>query len=169
IKQLLIRRFWQQNKTFEIQVKGVTVRFDSSDFLGNVLFWHGDHPYGFSLEPPVCDMLEKLAPHSSVYADVGGNAGTYSILPAVLNPNCKIFYFELDRTMKPMVIRNMALNNIGEDRITIVNGGEPVEYEPHVFSFLGKFTNENIWHCDLKLSAEQIVLDEYFAKRGVAP
>jgi hypothetical protein len=76
--------------------------------------------------------------------------------------------------MKPMVIRNMALNNIGEDRITIVNGavgngGDPVEYEPHVFSFLGKFTNENIWHHDLKLSAKQIVLDQYFAKKGVVP
>lgn len=174
IKQLLIRRYWQRNKTFEIKIGGKTVRFDSSDFLSNILFWHGDHPYGFSLEPSVCDMLEKLVPHSRVYADVGGNAGTYSILPAVLNPNCKVFYFELDRTMKPLVIRNMALNNISEDRITIVNGavgngGDPVEYEPHVFSFLGKFTNENIWNYDLKLPADQIVLDEYFAKKGIAP
>jgi FkbM family methyltransferase len=174
IKQLLIRRYWQRNKTFEITVNGKAVRFDSGDFLSNILFWHGDHPYGFSLEPSVCDMLEKLVPHSKVYADVGGNAGTYSILPAVINPNCKVFYFELDQTMKPLVVRNMALNNISDDRITIVNGaigngGDPVEYEPHVFSFLGKFTNENIWNYDCKFRAEQIILDEYFAKKGIAP
>lgn len=174
IKQLLIRRYWQRNKTFEIIVNGKTVLFDTSDFLSNILFWHGEHPYGFSLEPPVCDMLEKLVPDSKVYADVGGNAGAYSILPAILNPNCKVFYFELDRTMRPLVIRNMALNNIGEDRITVVNGavgngGDPIEYEPHIFSFLGKFTNENIWHYDLKLKAEQIILDKYFEKKGIAP
>ena len=172
LKQLLIRRYWQKQKNMKIEVDGVTVLIDTSDFLSNVLFWCSEYPEGY--EPSVCEILARLIKNSKVYADVGGNVGIFSILPAIMNPNCKIFYFEMDRTIRPLLIRNMKLNKLDEARITIVNAaaGDHVgelEYLPHPYSFLAKVSKENIDFYDLKYYAPIIRLDDYFLQQGADP
>jgi FkbM family methyltransferase len=172
LKQLLIRRYWQNNKTVKIKVGGVTALFDSSDFLSNILFWHGEFSEGY--EPSVCEVLATLIKKSRVYADVGGNVGFFSVLPAIINPDCRIFYFEMDSTIRPLLVRNMKLNQLEEARITIVNAavgdhdGE-LEYLPHPYSFLAKEGNESIDVYDLKYRAPVISLDEYFDRQGMDP
>src|SRR5215471_13061578 len=108
LKQLLIRRYWQNQKNVKIDGGGVTALFDTSDFLSNTFFWRGEYPEGY--EPSVCEVLARLIKNSRVYADVGGNVGVFSVLPAIINPACKIFYFEMDKTIRPLLIRNMKLN-----------------------------------------------------------
>jgi FkbM family methyltransferase len=172
LKGLLIRRFWQQQKLLEVNVQGVCAKFDTSDFLSNVFFWQSE--FSSDYEPAVSRILGTLIQSANAYADVGGNVGFFSVLPALMNPHCKIFYFEMDRTIRPLLIRNMALNELKADRITIVNAavgdrdGE-IEYLPHPYSFLAKFGNENIDVYDLKYHAPQIDLDSYFLKAGVDP
>jgi FkbM family methyltransferase len=172
LKQLLIRRYWQSRKTLKVEVGGVTALFDSSDFFSNILFWQGEFSEGY--EPSVCEVLARLIENSKVYADVGGNVGFFSVLPALMNPNCKIFYFEMDSTIRPLLMRNMKLNELDESRITIINAavgdheGE-LEYLPHPYSFLAKEGNENIDVYDLKFRAHVISLDDYFHDRGVDP
>jgi FkbM family methyltransferase len=172
LKQLLIRRYWQSHKTLKVEVGGVTALFDSSDFLSNILFWQGEFSEGY--EPSVCEVLARLIENSKVYADVGGNVGFFSVLPALLNPSCKIFYFEMDSTIKPLLIRNMKLNKLNESRITIINAavgdhdGE-LEYLPHPYSFLAKEGNESIDVYDLKYRARVISLDKYFYDQGTDP
>ena len=172
LKQLLIRRYWQSRKTLKIDVHGVTALFDTSDFLSNIFFWHGEFSEGY--EPSVCEILARLIKNSKVYADVGGNAGFFSVLPAVMNPDCKIFYFEMDSTIRPLLIRNMKLNKLSEAHITITNAavgdhdGE-IEYLPHPYSFLAKFGNERIDIYDLKYRARVVTLDDYFHRQGVDP
>jgi tRNA1(Val) A37 N6-methylase TrmN6 len=123
----------------KIELDGIAVLIDTSDFLSNTLFWCNEYPEGY--EPSICEILARLIKNSKIYADVGGNVGVFSILPAIVNPNCKIFYFEMDRTIRPLLIRNMKLNRLDEARITIVNAaaGDHVgelEYLPHPYSFL---------------------------------
>jgi FkbM family methyltransferase len=172
LKSLLIRRFWQQQKILEVSVQGTCAKFDTSDFLSNVFFWQSE--FSSDYEPAVSRILGTLIKSSKVYADIGGNVGFFSVLPALMNPGCKIFYFEMDRTIRPLLIRNMTLNRLNPDRITIVNAavgdrdGE-IEYLPHPYSFLAKLGNENIDIYDLKYSAPQITLDSYFLKEGVDP
>jgi FkbM family methyltransferase len=172
LKQLLIRRYWQKQKTLKVEVHGVTALFDTNDFLTNFLVWHGE--FDAAYEPSVCELLASLIKNSKVYADVGGNIGFFSVLPALINPECRIFYFEMDSTIRPLFIRNMKLNKIGESRITIVNAavgdrdGE-LEYLPHPYSFLAKVANEKIDIYDLKYRAPIIPLDEYFHRDGADP
>ena len=172
LKRLLIRRFWQNQKKLMIEVAGVTALFDTSDFLSNIFFWQGEYPQGY--EPAVCEILARLIKKSKVYADVGGNVGVFSILPAILNPDCKIFYFEMDRSIRPLLVRNMKLNRLDKSRITIVNVavgdhvGE-IEYSPHPCSFLARQGDENIDVYDLKYQAPIIRLDDYFHHQGSDP
>jgi FkbM family methyltransferase len=172
LKNLLIRRFWQQQKILEVNVQGTCAKFDTSDFLSNVFFWQSE--FSNDYEPAVSQILGTLIQRSKVYADIGGNVGFFSIIPALLNAGCKVFYFEMDRTIRPLLIRNMLLNHLNGERITIVNAavgdrdGE-IEYLPHPYSFLAKLGNEDIDIYDLKYSAPQITLDSYFLKQGVDP
>lgn len=172
LKQLLIRRYWQNHKTLKVAAGGVTAVFDSSDFLSNIFFWQGEFSEGY--EPAVCELLARLIKNSRVYADVGGNVGFFSVLPAIINPDCKIFYFEMDSTIRPLLIRNMKLNRLDETRVTIINAavgdhdGE-LEYLPHPYSFLAKLGNEGIDVYDLKYRARVISLDEYFHQLGIDP
>ena len=172
IKQLLIRRYWQNHKTWKTEVHGVTALFNTSDFFSNMHFWqHGFEGY----EPAVCEILARLIKNSRVYADVGGNVGFFSVLPALINRNCKIFYFEGDSTIRPLLIRNMELNQLSEERITIINAvvgdreGE-IEYRPHPYSFLAMYAaEEDIDVYDLKCHARVISLDDYFRRQGIDP
>jgi FkbM family methyltransferase len=90
----------------------------------------------------------------------------------MINPDCRIFYFEMDSTIKPSLVRNMKLNELNEARITIVDAavgdhnGE-LEYLPHPYSFLGKLANERIDLYDLKYRARMISLDDYFSRQGI--
>jgi FkbM family methyltransferase len=172
LKRILIRRYWQQKKRLRIEVGGVTAIFDTSDFLSNVIFWGGEFPEGY--EPSACGLLATLITNSKVYADIGGNLGVFSILPAMMNQDCNVFYFEMDRSIKPLLIRNMKLNKLDEARITIVNAaigdshGE-LQYLPHPYSFLAMLGEENIDVYDLNYRAPVIRLDDYFQEQGVDP
>jgi FkbM family methyltransferase len=172
IKQFLIRRYWRSKKQMKVQAGGITAFIDTTDFLSNVLLWCTEYVEGY--EPALCELLAKLIKDSKVYADIGGNIGIFSILPAIINPNCKIFYFEMDKTIRPLLIKNMRLNNVEEARITIVNAavGEHIgdlEYVPHPYSFLANLNNESINDYELKLSAPVIRLDDYFDQHGEYP
>jgi FkbM family methyltransferase len=171
LKQLLIRRHWQQNKSFKIEVDGVTAVFDSSDFLSNIFFWHGDFS---GYEPSLCAFLAKRIKTSKVYADVGGNVGVFSVLPALLNPNCKIFCFEPDVTLKPLILRNMKLNRVDETRIAIIStaAGDRdgnLEYPPHAYGFLANICKEDVSIYNVKYNAPVIRLDDYFRQQGADP
>lgn len=172
LKSLLIRRFWQRQKVLEVNVEGTRAKFDTSDFLSSVFFWQSE--FSSDYEPAVSRILKALIRSAEVYADIGGNVGFFSVLPAMMNPDCKIFYFEMDRTLRPLLIRNMTLNNLSEERITVVNAavgdreGE-IEYVPHPYSFLAKLARENVDIYDLKYRAPRITLDSYFLNEGKDP
>jgi len=171
IKLLLIKRYWQTHKLWKVEVQGVAALFDTSDFFSNICFWQ----YNEGSEAVVCEILARLIKNSRVYADVGGHLGLFSVLPALFNPSCKIFYFEGDRTIRPIFIKNMKLNNLSEDRITIVNAvvkdyEGKIEYRPHPYSFLAMHAaKEDIDVYDLKCPAEVISLDNYFQQQGMDP
>jgi FkbM family methyltransferase len=171
IKQLLIKRYWQTHKVWSVEVQGVTAFFDTTDFFSNICFWQ----YNEGSEAVVCEILARLIKNSRVYADVGGHLGLFTVLPALFNPSCNIFYFEGDRTIRPVFIKNMKLNKLTEERITIVNAvvkdyeGE-IEYRPHPYSFLAMHAaKEDIDVYDLKCPAEVISLDSYFRRQGTDP
>lgn len=172
LKDILIRRYWQRRKHLEIRVGEVTATFDTSDFLSNTILWGSEFPEDY--EPAVSRLLVTLIKNSRVYADIGGNVGVFSVLPAIANPDCKIFYFEMDRTIKPLLLRNMRLNHLGDTSITIVNAaaGEldgQLEYLPHPYSFLAMLGKERIDIYDLKCHAPVITLDSYFRSQGFDP
>src|SRR5262249_2999235 len=137
-----------------------------------IFFWQGEYDEGY--EPAVCEILARVIKKSKVYADVGANVGVFSILPALLNPDCKIFSFEMDSSIRPLLVRNLKLNGLHESRMTIVNAavgdneGE-LEYQPHPYSFLARQANENIDVYDLKYRAPTLRLDDYFHQQGVDP
>jgi FkbM family methyltransferase len=172
LKGVLLRRYWNNHKTFTTKVAGRLILFDTSDFLSNILLFQNEYSNGY--EPAVSELIAKLIPNSKVYADVGANIGYFSVLPAVLNPSCKIFYFEMDVSIRRLLLKNIALNHIAPDQITIVNAaiGDKeieVEYTPHPFSFLAIVANESTDSYDIKLKSQTISLDNYFLQQGVTP
>jgi FkbM family methyltransferase len=171
LKQLLIRRHWQKHKSFKIEVDGATAIFDTSDFLSNIFFWHGDFS---GYEPSLCAFLTDRIKNAKVYADVGGNVGVFSVLPALVNPRCKIFCFEPDVTIKPLIVRNMKLNGLDETHITIISAAAgdrdgSLEYHPHAYGFLANICKEDVSIYDVRCTAPMIRLDDFFADQGSDP
>jgi FkbM family methyltransferase len=171
LKQLLIRRHWQKYKTFKIEAGGVTALFDTSDFLSNIFFWHGDFS---GYEPSLCAFLGKRIKSSKVYADVGGNVGVFSILPAMINPDCRIFCFEPDVTITPLILRNMKLNGLDESRFKIISAAagdleDKLEYHPHAYGFFANICKEDISIYNVRYNAPIVRLDDYFRDQDADP
>jgi FkbM family methyltransferase len=168
LKALLRRKYEEKQKVLTISVAGQRISFDTSDFLSNFLLIRQTG------EPATYELLAKLIRKSHIYADIGGNIGLYTIIPAVLNPNCKIFYFEVDAVIRTILEKNIALNGLDTKQIAIVNAAvgdsdEGIEYTPHPYSFalnLGGFAAKDL---DIKLKASTVRLDDYFAGHKLAP
>jgi FkbM family methyltransferase len=172
IRDHLYRRYWQNRKVMSVIVEGVTVNFDTSDFLSNTLFYQNDTPGAY--EPAVSQLLGRLIKKSKIYADIGANIGYFTVLPAVINPECGIYSFEVDPSLKPIVLRNMRQNGVSENQVTIINaavgdqGGE-IRFHHHPGGFLAMQAREKLDPYDLKFSAPMVRLDDYFAEQGVTP
>jgi FkbM family methyltransferase len=85
-------------------------------------------------EPRLQNALLKVSEECGSFADIGANAGFYSIAVAATNPHCQVLAFECNPAIREIFEQNVQLN--GLQNITIRsealsdNSGEAIFYVP---------------------------------------
>ncbi|MEO0879280.1 MAG: FkbM family methyltransferase [Pseudomonadota bacterium] len=171
LKNILIYNFWAKRKTWEQHYGGVPLTFDTSDFYSNWWFY-GFKNLTIAHEPVTTRLVIELAKKSTCFLDLGANLGYFSVLAKKTNPSIDVLGFEMDETLDALIKRNMALN--GVDGIDIVfgavgDGGDPLAYQPHPYSFLAKAYGEFDRAPKVELKAPIHKIDEVLAEKGLTP
>jgi FkbM family methyltransferase len=160
---------------FVLQMSGREVSFVTRDAHSKV-WCHRRHENRQQdlHEPAIIKAFARFVERASIFADVGGHIGYYSCVAGVLNPRLKIFCFEMNRRLVPLIRTNFEANAL-RDAIVVPS---PVADKHRLVSYDGmsKSGGQSI-HAESQLSqkrakrvyTETITLDDYFGERGVAP
>jgi FkbM family methyltransferase len=172
IKRLLIRQYWNRQKTFVLDFAGVHAVFSTEDFYSNYWFY-GPQTQINVYEPAVTRLLISRLSGARCFSDLGANLGYYSVIAALVLKNAPVFAFELDSTLGPIIERNLQLN--GCTSAKVISGavgeadGEVVCYTPHPFGFIERITGVNTEPFRVQLAATTVSLDKYFGDGQLLP
>jgi FkbM family methyltransferase len=172
LKQVLVRNYWATKKTFPLNLPGHDITFCTDDFFSTAFFYQQSQVENFIYEPAITHILVDRMTSSRCFADVGANLGYFTTIAAKLRPDIPVYSFELDETLRPLIERNLRSNHV--ENVTVVNaavgdGGEPIRYTPHAFSFLSFVSLIPTAPLEVKYSAPVIRLDDYFKDKAVKP
>ena len=98
IKRLLIRRYWERQKTFVLDFAGVQAIFSTADFYSNYWFY-GPQIEDMVYEPGTTQVLLSRLRSCRGFADIGANLGYFSVIAAVALKQVPVFAFEMDATL----------------------------------------------------------------------
>jgi FkbM family methyltransferase len=125
-------------------------------------------------EPAIIKAFARHVEGASIFADVGGHIGYYSCIAGVLNPRLKIFCFEMNRRLVPLIKNNLEANAL-RDAVVVPS---PVADKHRLVSYDGmsKSGGQSI-HAESQLAqkhakrvyTETVTLDGYFGERGIVP
>ncbi|MEM7526817.1 MAG: FkbM family methyltransferase [Pseudomonadota bacterium] len=169
LRHLLVRRFWQQHESFDVNIDGLRASFDTSDFYSNFSFYMTEHE---EVEPPVARMIAQAAPTARSFFDIGANLGYFSVIAGLAAPSLRIDALEMDRSIYPMLRRNLERN--GVKGVTLHEGavGETagtLRFQPHLYSFLAKCAPEDAVVPELEIDVPIIRIDDVIAKLPKPP
>lgn len=172
IKRLLIRRYWEQHKTFALNLAEVRAVFCTEDFYSNYWFW-GPQNEDRIYEPAVTRLLINRIRGSRGFVDIGANLGYFTVIAAMLLKDAPIFAFEMDATLAPLIEQNLELNGHKGARIVSAAVGEAngvfVSYIPHPVKFIEPVTGMRTEPFRVEMTATTINLDSYFADSPILP
>ena len=166
--------YWHKTK-FIMQIAGAEVSFVTRDAHSKV-WCHRRHENRQEdlHEPAIIKAFARCVGDAAVFADVGGHIGYYSCIAGVLNPQLKIFCFEMNRRLVPLIEVNFQANAL-RNAIVVPS---PVADKNKLVSYDGisKSGGQSIY-TEKKLAqkstnrvySETITLDEYFDQRGIFP
>lgn len=160
LKDLLIRRFWQQKKSWQLEFDGVSATFATDDFYSNIWFY-GSQDIGDVYEPAITRLIIGFAKEAKSFVDIGANLGYFSVVAGKANPKLDILSVEMDASLAPILKRNLDLNGIEARIVTgaVGDGGEPIPYTPHPYSFMFKVSHEDCTPPDVHLEAVNRTID----------
>jgi FkbM family methyltransferase len=172
IKRLLVRKFWRNKPTFDLDFAGIKARYSTEDFYSNYWFY-GPQNVEKAYEPAITTLIVEHVKRAKAFADIGANLGYFTVVAGVANKSIPIYSFEIDQTLSPIIAKNVQLNslsNVSIEKCAVGDGSiKSVPYQPHPFKFLGVIAEENLNIYDLKLSAPVVRLDDYFKNKSVRP
>ena len=172
LKNLVCLFRYAHKRQIAIEINGSTVNFCTEDGYSKKLFF--TKRGGLDLfEPTVAEALAQKAMAARVFADVGAHVGYYSCIAGVVNPNLRIFSFEMNHNLIGIIQKNLAANRI--QGATVVHGAVS-DTAGRVFYRSGTFTSgermrylEETRAAGKYLSCDTLTLDDYFAARDVFP
>jgi FkbM family methyltransferase len=172
IRRLLIRRYWDQYKTFELHFAGVHAVFSTADFYSNYWFY-GPQNETQVYEPATTRLLLSRLRGCRGFADLGANLGYFAVIAAVVLKQAPVFAFEMDASLAPLIKRNLQLNGCENGQVLSAavgdTDGATVSYTPHPFSFVALVSRISTSPFDIRLAATTVSLDKYFADNSVLP
>lgn len=108
--------------TIPVNFEGKSFRLHHhGEWMENEIFWEG---MGGSWEATSFKLWAKLAPRAAVAIDIGAYEGIYAVMARVYNPTSQVFAFEPAAQMKLIAEKNMRLNNVQVDYLTLGLGNE---------------------------------------------
>ena len=133
-------------------------------------FFHYRYKNGEMHEPPVSQELIARVQDAKVFADVGAHLGYYACLAGALNPDLKLYLFEMNRNLVELIEHNLKAN--GLDSAEVVNQAVSDRTKPIGYAD-GSVDAGLSMHAPGELSgeviAESVSLDEFFDSKGVTP
>jgi FkbM family methyltransferase len=158
-------------RRFQLEIDGRHVCFLTND-AHSTSFFHRRYLQGKLHEPPVTAELARRARGARVFADVGAHVAYYSCIAGALNEHLRLFLFEMNHDMVPVIERN--LNENGLTHAVVVN--RPVADHQRVVSYAQASGGPGLSMRDPagagdagQILAETITLDGFFAEQGAWP
>lgn len=133
-------------------------------------FFHYRYKNGQMHEPPVSRELAERVRSAKVFADVGAHLGYYSCIAGVINPNLKLFLFEMNRNLISLIERNLMVNGLNDAEIVnqaVSDGAKTIGYTAG--STDAGLSMRAPGEDSDEITAETVSLDGYFAPRDVMP
>jgi FkbM family methyltransferase len=156
---------------FRLAIDGREVRFVTDDAY-SARFFHRRYRQGELHEPPVTTELARRARQARVFADVGAHVAYYSCIAGALNDRLRLFVFEMNQDMIPVIERNLREN--GRTDAMVVE--RPVADRRRVVSYARLSREPGLSMRDAAgapddghVLAETIALDEFFAAADTWP
>lgn len=166
LENLLVRRYWQQKKSWHLDFGGITADFATDDFYSNIWFY-GSQNIGEAYEPAITQLVIEHARKSASFVDIGANLGYFSVVAGRANPALAILSVEIDETLAPILRRNLSINGVQAEIHTgaVGDGGDPIRYTPHPYSFIFKVAQEDSLAPELTLPAANMTIDAILGAR----
>lgn len=123
-------------------------------------------------EPVATAALLRRMKYAKSFGDIGANLGHFTVVAGVANREAKLLAVEMDRSLRPIIERNVELNGLHlsllESAAVGAEAGE-VFYTPHPLSFLCKVMGEAVdSFCDF-VASPVVRLEEVFERAGFVP
>lgn len=172
LKQLLIRKYWEKHRRYELNFSGINAIYSTEDFYSNIFFYQIFECEDNLYEPSVLTILvDKLAKHRN-FVDCGANLGYFSVFASVVLKDAPVYCFEMDSTLLPIIEKNLELNGITNCTVANLAVGDDtpsITYTPHAFSFLGKASGIDTQPFSVELTTPIVRLDDYFRDAPMRP
>jgi FkbM family methyltransferase len=156
---------------FRIDIDGVKVVFVTEDRHSKRFFHHRYRP-GQWHEPPVTRLLVSHLSGTRAFADVGAHLGYYGCVAGALDPARRVFLFEMNHNLVPIIRRNLDANHI--ENAEVVN--HPVSDRRKTVSYERDSTDAGLSMASGADTAgtpshqiETVTLDEHFLGKDVVP
>lgn len=172
IKNLFCMVRYAHRKRFAVTVNGCNIVFSTEDGYSKKLFY--TKRGGLDLfEPVVVEKVAERTKTATVFADVGAHIGYYSCIAGIVNPDVRVFSFEMNQNLIGIVRKNIEVNKI--HNATVIHGAVS-DTADKVFYRSGTYTAGERMLYEKELAAEQnyqacenIVLDEFFISNDIYP
>lgn len=133
-------------------------------------FFHYRYKNGEMHEPPVSEELIARAQDAKVFADVGAHLGYYACLAGALNPDLKLYLFEMNRNLVELIEHNLKANELNSAEVV----NQAVSDRTKSIGYADGSVDAGLsMHAPGELSgeviAESVSLDEFFESKGVMP
>jgi FkbM family methyltransferase len=168
---LCIRLRCAAGRDFSLTIDGTEVRFITTDAYSSH-FFHRRYRRGELHEPPVTIELARRARNARVFADVGAHVAYYSCIAGTVNDRLRLFVFEMNQDMIPVIERNLRENGRGD--AVVVN--RAVADRRRIVRYAGSSREpglrmrppDRVPGAEHVL-AETVSLDEFFGDAGTVP
>lgn len=155
-----------------VVVAGAEVVFVTEDARSK-WFFHRRYRPGQLHEPPVTLELVKRVRDARVFVDVGAHVGYFGCIAGGTNRHLRLFLFEMNRNLIPVIERNLCANHL--ENYQIIN--RPVSDRIKTVTYdrsttdpgLSLLSPRNGVDGRLTYSVETITLDDFFLAQEIVP
>lgn len=159
-----LKKYTIQKELFKKKCNsGIFCYVNAEDHIQKIILWTGEY------EKEVYDFAKKVLTNEDIVLDIGANIGYHSIHFASLVPNGKVYCFEPNALLNPLIEKNFKLN--GFTNFEIENKAVSNKNEVSSF-FISNSSNTGLSILTNEISqsnieVKTIYLDDYFKTQKI--